>query len=79
VNTKIGPAFPPPPALSEELAAVEHDYPGFHCWHSDQGVAHATTCECHDPEGCGTTLTAPTPALLRHEIAAQVREWAVAA
>jgi hypothetical protein len=68
-----------PPSLSEELAAVEHEFPGFHCWRSDQGIAHATTCECHDPEGCGTTLTAPTPDLLRHEIAAQVHAWRLAA
>ena len=63
--------------LSEELAAVQSDT-GWHCWRSDAGVMHATTCRC-PLGGSGTTVEAPTPELLRHAIAAQVHEWGLAA
>lgn len=62
-------------SLSEELAAVEAES-GWHCWKSDTGVAHATTCRCPDG-GCGTTVEAPNPRELRRVIAAQVHEWEV--
>ena len=64
-------------ALSAELRAVEQDYPGWHAWRSDKGIAHATACRCAYTEGSGTTLTAPTPALLGHAIAEQLHAWAV--
>jgi hypothetical protein len=65
------------PPLRDELAAVEREFPGWHCWKSDAGVMHATACRCAYGEGSGTTLTAGTPALLRYAVAAQLHEWAV--
>jgi hypothetical protein len=64
------------PTVTEELHAVNHDYPGWHSWHSDEGRIYATRCRAG---WCGTTLDAPTPALMRYEIAMQDREWATAA
>jgi hypothetical protein len=69
------PVIPPEPSLSEELAAVQADT-GWHCWHSDTGDCHATTCKC-PLGGSGTTVEAPTPGLLRHAIAAEVHQWHV--
>jgi hypothetical protein len=65
-----------PPGLRAELAAVEHDNPGWHCWKSDTGVMHATTCTC-PLGGSGTTVEARNPGELRRVIAAQVHEWEV--
>lgn len=64
--------------LRAELRAVERDYPGWHLFTSDTGSVWAATTENH-AGGSGTTLEAPTAAVMRYEIAAQVREWAVAA
>jgi hypothetical protein len=66
-----------PLPIGAELRALETEFPRFHCWLSDAGVVHATTCQCPDPEGCGTTLEAPNPQQMRHVIAAQVHAWAV--
>jgi hypothetical protein len=71
--------IPDAPTLSEELAAVQADNPGWHCWRSDAGVMHATTCKCATPEGSGTTVEAPTPDLLRYAIAVQAYKLGLAA
>jgi hypothetical protein len=64
------------PSYRDELVALEADYPRWHCWFSDTGIVHATTCTC-PAGGSGTTLEAPTPERMRQVIAAQVHEWAV--
>ena len=66
-----------PPTLSAELRAVEAGHPGWHCWRSDTGWCHATTCRCAYPQGSGTTVEARTPVLLDHAIAVVVHDWAV--
>lgn len=68
------------PSLSDELAAVDHDWPGWHAWHSDEGriyAAHAcgpAEIEALQPAGAGVgngtftasgvTLFAPTPDMI---------------
>ena len=61
--------------LSDELRAVEQDFPGWHLYPSDAGRIWASTTENHDG-GSGTTLDANTPQAMRYEIAVQEREWA---
>lgn len=68
-----------PPDLSEQLRALEQEFPGWHAWHSDAGIFYATTCKCAYDCGSGTTVEAPTPELLRYEIACQVHQWQIAA
>jgi hypothetical protein len=60
--------------LREELRDVEHDYPGWHLFTSDAGTVWAATTENH-AGGSGTTLDAPTPDGMRHEIACQIHQW----
>jgi hypothetical protein len=67
-----------PPDLSEQLRALEQEFPGWHAWHSDAGIFYATTCKCAYECGSGTTVEAPTPELLRYEIACQVHQWQIA-
>ena len=67
-----------PPGLRAELAAVEHDYPRWHCWLSDAGVVHATACTCPFG-GSGTTLEAPNPQQMRRVIAETEHQWGLAA
>lgn len=59
--------------LSAELAAVQRDFPRWHCWRSDAGTAIAThsstSAEQHAGMPPGVTLDAPTPELLRYVIA----------
>lgn len=63
-------------SLTAELRAVEQEYPGWHLFTSDTGRIWAVTTENHEGHsGSGTTLDAETPAGMRREIAAQVREW----
>ena len=62
------------PGLRAELRAVENANPGWHCWLSNTGVVHATTCRC-PIGGSGTTLEAPSPQRMSQVIAAQVHEW----
>jgi hypothetical protein len=64
--------------LRAELRAVEDDYPGWHLYLSDTGSVWAATTENHHG-GSGTTLEGVTPRGMRYEIAAQVRQWEVAA
>ena len=55
--------------LSEEVAEVESHHPGWHVWVSrERTMILATTTRC-DAGGTGTTLDAPTPALMEHVIA----------
>jgi hypothetical protein len=64
------------PTLSEELATVEADT-GWHCYKTDRG--HCAACTPRHPQypdGSGTTVTAPTPKLLAHEIAVTEHRWA---
>lgn len=72
--------------LRDELRAVEHDCPGWHLWLSDAGRVWAvhvlTPAEQASPGAAGanaTTVTAPTPELIRHEIACCARQIAGAA
>jgi hypothetical protein len=60
------------------MRAVEQEFHGWHVWASDSGHIWAATAENH-AGGSGTTLDAPTPALMRQKIADQVRCWARAA
>ena len=57
-----------------ELRAIEREFPGWHLFLSDAGNVWAATTENHGG-GSGTTLDAPTPALMRHEIAQQRHRW----
>lgn len=64
--------------LSQELANLSAET-AWHCFTTDRGHVAATTPRCPQyPEGSGTTVIAPTPALLAHEIAVQEHEWALA-
>ena len=63
------------PGLHEEMRAVEREYAGWHLYMTDAGTIWAVTC--HTPwRGGGVTLDAPTPELMRHEIAAEIHRWA---
>jgi hypothetical protein len=67
----------PKPSLSAELAQVEQDFPGWHCFCT--GTICWGTCS-HTPwHGRGVTIDATTPALLRQAIAAEVHRWEVEA
>jgi hypothetical protein len=61
-------------SLHAELQAVEQEFPGWHLFASDTGQIWAVTTENH-AGGSGTTLEAPSPALMRHEIAGQQHRW----
>ena len=57
------------PTLSEEVAEVQSHHPGWHVWLSrEQGMVLATTTRCAEG-GTGTTLDAPNPQRMEHEIA----------
>lgn len=60
--------------VSLELRAIEREFPGWHLFASDAGTIWAVTTENH-AGGSGTTLDAPSPALMRHEIAEQQHRW----
>jgi hypothetical protein len=78
--------------LHAELAAAEAQFPGWHLWVSDAGTIWATRVLTRIEQAAlqvrsgglsaagGTTLSAPTPDLMRHEIACHVemslRVWA---
>ena len=83
---------PPGLGLHADLMAVEQDYPGWHVWLSDTGTVYATHVLSRIEQAAlrvrsggltaagGTTLSAATPDLMRHEIACHVerslRVWA---
>lgn len=78
------------PSLPDETAAVEADYPAWHVWVSSGGQINATHARTRAEmravaarhgtcAGSGITLNAPTPALIRHEIAVWQRNAEVAA
>ena len=66
------------PSLSDEMRAVEREFPGWHLFASDAGRIWACTNK-NCGGGCGTTLDAETPQEMRRVIAQQIHEWAVAA
>jgi hypothetical protein len=59
------------PTLSEECAEVESHHPGWHVRVSQHSATIQATTARHEPGGLasGTTLDAPTPALINHAIA----------
>jgi hypothetical protein len=78
------------PTLTEECQAVEHEFPGWHVWHSDAGEIYAT--HVRTPRqmealeswtllwaGAGVTVFAHSPALARYAIARYQRCGEVAA
>ena len=59
--------------LTEEMRGVEAEFPEWHLFATDTVIWAVTShTPCH---GCGLTLDAPTPALMRHAIAAQQHRW----
>lgn len=75
------------PGLHEELAAIDQDFPGWHVWLDTAGWIWATHIFGRAEMtaialgfqvryvGSGVTLDAPTPAMIRYEIAAWKHEW----
>jgi hypothetical protein len=60
--------------VSDEMRAVEADYPDWHLFATLDGTIWAVTS--HTPwKGRGITLDARTPELMRHEIAAEEHRW----
>lgn len=63
------------PSLSDEMRAVEAEFPGWHLFTSNTGRIWACTCKnCYG--GSGSTLDAQTPQEMRRVIAREIREWA---
>jgi hypothetical protein len=72
------------PRLYDELAAIDAEFPHWHAWHSDCGHMWATRAYSAEERQsrqvpAGVTLDAPTPELLRHEIALYLHQMACAA
>ena len=75
------------PGLHEELAAIDQDFPGWHVWSDTAGWIWATHVYGRTEMaaiaqglqvryvGSGVTLDAPTPDLIRYEIAVWEHEW----
>jgi hypothetical protein len=75
------------PGLHEELAAIDQDFPGWHCWSDTAGWIWATHVYGRAEMaaitqglqvryvGSGVTLDAPTPDLIRYGIAVWKHEW----
>ena len=77
-------------SLRAEMSAVETEYPGWHLWLSDAGKVWAThvltavemtvaVLAAGPFVADAVTVTAPTPALARHEIACCARHLGGAA
>jgi hypothetical protein len=63
----------PEPSLSAELAQVDQECPHWHAYCTGTRCWAVTS---HTPwPGGGATVDAPTPPLLLHEIAKQLKEW----
>ena len=63
-----------PPSLSEETAAVEHEFPLWHVRVLESGRIQATTGRSLYG-GSGATLDAPTAAVMRRDIADWEHTW----